>query len=375
LGSGRFRLGIPFATGAEPDPPVPVDAVRPPLVLRQGQSLSYRSRTTISPVPPTGRQPALFPATIVRPADGRPPYAARLSQTPLPPTGMQRSTVPSLFVRPVEGLPPVSRLLRTPVPLDGNPTAVALLAPSLSRPPCRPPFPGRLLGTSVRPFATGLSAATSRTASGPPFLGGLRFTALEWLGVHALQVDFACEHADLCVQLYAGRSLIGHTTAAADRRLVAHLVPSDWPPPLQLLAVDPADVLADHSHLLPLRPYNRVRLDWTSSGMPSDTRLLEIAAGTAPGGAVDTDNVLDRVRYDRDRAYVWRSRPLAGSGTWHFEVAARDDRPGDGNRGSALALSATVLSMPPDVRLDASGRRLVVAVAAQTATVTFLEPE
>lgn len=198
------------------------------------------------------------------------------------------------------------------------------------------------------------------------YLGGCRIVGAAWLGPATLRVRFVTTYSDRLYQLYAGRRLVGATAAADERAIVGPLVPSAWPEHLTLVAVEPADRLTDYGPTLPPRPYNRVRLRVAASGWPADSKYLEVTGGTEPGGAVDPDNLIDRVLYDTDRTYAIDTDPLAGSGQWSFAVAGADKL---GNAGSALAVAASVVAYPPDVAMAADGSRLTVSAAGGVLTV------
>lgn len=204
-----------------------------------------------------------------------------------------------------------------------------------------------------------------------PLLGGFTIADVRWISSTGIRVRFETATTDRLHQLYAGRTLIGATATTRERQIVGALQPSHWPQELQIVSVDPADQQTDLGAYLPERPYNRVKMQCETSGWPADSKFLEVAAGTEPGGAVDADNVLQKVIYDTDRVYVYVSPPMPGSGEWNFEIAGRDDCKPAGNLGDPLPLSQEVLAHPPDVVLDSDGRRLAVAVAAGVATVTF----
>lgn len=373
------RIPLLFHTGEEAPPPTPVDSLRPFIFSRQGQSALFRGRIVRQPLPPTGEQIVLFVPRIVHDDAERDPFPGRCRRSPIPPTGEGPPLPrPSRIVRPPQSaeflLPGTLRII---LPPPASPIAAGLLAIRNCVPPAAPVFTGRIRrGPRTGLFSTGSVPNVGRTAVGPPFLGGFALTGAEWLGTHALRITWSTTYgSDYHYQLYAGRTLIGVTTSTTQRQLVAQLQPSDWSQVLQLVAVTTANRLTDYGSLLPLRPYNRVRLVFTAAGMPSDTKWIEITSGTAAGEAVDTDNVLALLPFAGNRVYSWRSDPLAGSGTWNFAVAARDERPPGGNRGTALALSAAVLSSPPDVVPNSSGQRLTVTVADQEATITFTEPD
>lgn len=203
------------------------------------------------------------------------------------------------------------------------------------------------------------------------FLGGLRILDATYLSPLALQVTFESVYTDKLYQLYAGRLRIGATGDLSERAVVGQLQPSLYPQHITIVAVDPADRLTDLGDDLPKRPYNRVRLRFTTSGSASDTKFFDVTGSTEPGGAVDDANLIDRIPFDIDRQYEVLTPPLPGSGEWDFEVFGRDDKPANGNAGTALALSAAVLAYPPDVALGDDGTRFNVEVSGGLATVTF----
>lgn len=208
-----------------------------------------------------------------------------------------------------------------------------------------------------------------------PYLGGFQISAVGWLSSQAIFVRFSSSYGGSYVyQLYAGRTLIGVTRSPLQRRVVGELQPSNWPQHLTLLAVDPGQSLNDYGASLPIRPYNKVRLRFTTASWPADAKLIELSAGTVVGGAVDPENIVRKIPFDTDGEFEIFSPPMAGTGTWNFEIAGRDNRPNAGNRGTALAVSAEVLAHPPDVVLQADDSRLAVTLDAGEATITFETP-
>lgn len=207
-----------------------------------------------------------------------------------------------------------------------------------------------------------------------PYMGGFKITGAGWLSSHAIVVLISTSYSNLyAYQLYAGRTLIG-TAAPGDRRIVGQLKPSAWPQHLTVLAVLPANRIIDYGRSLPLRPYNKARFTFNTASWPSDSKLIELTAGTAVGGVVDLANIVARVPFDTDGEFEIFSPPMPGSGTWNFEIAGRDYRPPEGNRGTALAVAANLLAHPPDVVPQADNSRFSVSVASGTAAVTFENP-
>lgn len=201
-------------------------------------------------------------------------------------------------------------------------------------------------------------------------LGGFLITSAAWLDSQTIEVRFSSTYTDRYHQLYSGRTLIGVSSTFAARAVSGPFEGSHWPEPLQLVAVTADDRHTDFGSNLPPRPYNRVKLGWTTAGW-TDAESIEVIAGDVAGGAVDTSNVLARVPFDANRVYDFLTAPLPGSGTWNFEVAGRDETVPNGNRGNALAIALAIDAHPPDVALNGNGTRLTAAVAAGVLTVGF----
>ena len=208
-----------------------------------------------------------------------------------------------------------------------------------------------------------------------PYLGGIQISGMEWLASHSLLVRFRSTYGTTYLyQVYAGRTLLGATHNPASRSIVVNLLPTEYPQAIYLLAVETDQRLTDYGPELPIRPFNRVRLTFTASAWPADAKFIDITAGTVPGGAVDDDNLLERLLYDADREYEVTTDPFGPTGTWNFEVVGRDDTEPDGNAGTPLALSQAILTHPQDVQLDADGHRFSLSVAAGTATASYTLP-
>lgn len=208
----------------------------------------------------------------------------------------------------------------------------------------------------------------------PPYLGGHAIAAISWEGPFALAVRFETTYDDLCHQFYVGRSLVGWTDSIGDRQILCNVQDSLWPEHCQLLAVDPTQRATDYGALLPPRPYNRVKLIGDTTGW-TDAKFLEVVAGTEPGGAVDTDNVIALELFDTGRERIIITDPLPGSGPWNFELAGRDLTRPDGNRGDPTAVSASIYAHSPDVEyLDDGYSRLQATSNGTNLTVTFTEP-
>ena len=214
-----------------------------------------------------------------------------------------------------------------------------------------------------------------------PYLGGHAMLSAAWSGPSSLRVRFSTTYGTTYLyQLYAGRTLVGVTESESERTVVGEFSPSVWPQWLQLLAVTRANQLTDYGSTLPPRPYNRCALAWTvAADANTDNKFIDIVSGTAPGGAVVQTNLLKRLEYAGPGNYAWTTLPVAGSGTWNFEVSQRDNKLGStkwpGNEGTALAIQATnVLSTPPDFARNTSGQRFTVSVSGGVATVGVTYP-
>jgi hypothetical protein len=208
-----------------------------------------------------------------------------------------------------------------------------------------------------------------------PYLGGIAITAYAWEGPFALRVQFTTTYGtSYCYQLYAGRSLVGWTESVSDTEILAQVIPSEWPQHITLLAVDPDERSTDYGADLPPRPYNQVKLEWTTVGWPADTRFCEITASTTPGGAVDLDNVLENMLFDSNGDFLYITDPLAGSGNWPFEISGRDATKPDGNRGTPIAVNADIYAHPPDVEFVDDYNRFTAVSDGVDLTVSFTEP-
>lgn len=208
-----------------------------------------------------------------------------------------------------------------------------------------------------------------------PSLGGLQMTDAVYVSPTSIRVTFSTTYDDQLYQLYAGRKLIGSTGDLSERAITAQLQPSLYPQHLCIVAVDPANRFTDYGDLLPKRPYNRVRIRFTTSASPSDMKFLDVLGADEPGG--DPETLIERVPFDVDRQYEVLTPPLPGTGNWPFQVKGRDDKPsGDtdspGNVGPALDLDEDVLAYPPDVVMAGpNSPRFTVTIESGVATAFF----
>ena len=204
-----------------------------------------------------------------------------------------------------------------------------------------------------------------------PYAGGHKLLSARWVGPRALMVRFSSSYGSTYYhQVYAGRTLAGVTGSPTSRKVVAQVEPSLYPQPLQLLAVTGGNQATNYGSTLPIRPYNKARLRFSTSGW-TDAKYIDITRGSTAGGEVSSANLVRRILFDTNRTYVVVSGPLPGSGQWNFEAVGKDVT---GNTGDELAMSVTTLTMPPDVTQDSSGNRLSVSIASQTATIGYMRP-
>ena len=209
-----------------------------------------------------------------------------------------------------------------------------------------------------------------------PYLGGIAITDMWPGGANELLVRFSTTYTDgdYHYQIYVGRQLRGVTELLSDRIISATYEQEAVPEEITLLAVDPAEQFTDYGDDLPDRPYARVKLSLTTSGWASDTRFIEVTAGTDPGGAVDLDNVIALVPFVENGAYEIITPPFDECGTWNLEAAGRDGTFPDGNRGTALVTSEALIVYPVDLVTAEFGPRFTADVAGGILTVTFTEP-
>ena len=212
-----------------------------------------------------------------------------------------------------------------------------------------------------------------------PYLGGIEIMAARAIGPDSFIVDFTSSYdADYQYQVYVGRTLAGVTDNPTERSVVAQFEPSgspEWPEHVTLLAVDLGERDTDYGADLPPRPYNRVKLTFDTTGIDPDTKLIEVCSGAGPGDSADSSNVIGTMLFDFEGEKEFITPQLAGSGEWEFEIAGRDGTFPDGNRGTALTITADVLAHPPDVLLLSDGERFSVAVTegVLTAKVGYQE--
>lgn len=203
-------------------------------------------------------------------------------------------------------------------------------------------------------------------------LGGFTITAMGWLGPRAVFVDLATTYTNRLYQLYAGKTLIGVTSAATETRVIGQLDPSKSPQPILLLAVLPADRLTDFGQQLPPRPWNRFDLTWPGAGQPADTKEFIITAGTTVGGAVDDSNEIARLPFNGAALdYELKTPSVNPGGVWNYGVRPIDSTLPNGNAGTRADVGLTAFIHPPDIAQNGGGQRLSAVVAAGIAVVSF----
>lgn len=202
-------------------------------------------------------------------------------------------------------------------------------------------------------------------------MGGLQITDAKWIGQHSLQISFASNLVNRYFQLYAGRRLVGVTETTRARRIIGQVMPTLIPAPMTVLAVTPDDRLTDYGPQLPPRPWNRYRLDWSTSAYPSDAKFFDLAASTVAGGAVDSANLIARIEYVGDIAYSFDLPELTSGGLWTYRLTPRDDALPLGNPGTPEEVEIAALVYPKDLALRSDGNRFTAAVEAGVLTCEF----
>ena len=201
------------------------------------------------------------------------------------------------------------------------------------------------------------------------YLGGISDVSATWVSASALQVDFTSTNTGFLHQLYYGRRKVAETVTSASRRLITQVPNDNWQNHLTVVAVSESDIGVDHGDELPPAPYNVAKLILDASNFPADTQVIEVYKGDEAGDAVNSDAVWFKVAYDGARSYTIYTPPLNGSGTWNIEIIGRDNRPGGGNLGTAIAASVTVNAHPPDF-----DERFTVDVSGGTGSIVATIP-
>lgn len=210
-----------------------------------------------------------------------------------------------------------------------------------------------------------------------PYLGGLKITSVIWDEPTVLRVDFESEHSTSTYhhQLYVGRQFVGVTENTQDRIVFGVVDDYGIPEEVTVLAVEAASQRVDHGSLLPDRPYARTYVTVVTSGWASDTSVIEVSAGTEPGGAVDTENIVGIKAFVANGTYTILTSPMNATGEWNLEVAGRDGTLPTGNRGTAVDVSVDLLVYPSDVVASESGPRLTVTTDSGNLIASFTEDE
>ncbi len=206
-----------------------------------------------------------------------------------------------------------------------------------------------------------------------PYFGGFAITDAIREGPFSLRVIFTSTYSTTYQhQVYVNRTLAGVTDTTADREVMCTCQPADWPPEIQLAAVDPSESGTDYGSLLPDRCYNQIKITFTTVGWTDATRI-EVTAGAAAGDVVDDENVIARALFDTNREYEILTDPREGSGTHYIEVKGVDDTKPDGNPGTVIADSVHLDVIPPDFTLQADGTRFGMVAVSGTLTLSYTE--
>ena len=201
------------------------------------------------------------------------------------------------------------------------------------------------------------------------YLGGVRHTASEWIGLSALLVRFETLHDDCVHHVYVGRRLSA-VASAGSRSVVVPLLETEWPQPITIVAQDAAYADRDVGDDLPPRPWNATRLIVTAEGATwADAKTIEVRSGEFPGDPADDDFERARTVYQGEGTYTIEVPPLPGAGHWGLEVVGRDKTLPTGNVGSTATVTVRVECAPPDLVLQADGERFAVAVAGGVASI------
>lgn len=201
-----------------------------------------------------------------------------------------------------------------------------------------------------------------------PQLGQCEITAARWIGAFDLAVAFVSNHPSKLIQLYVGRTLSGVSESPGDGQIVAIVQPSLYPQHLTLLAVDPADKQTDFGADLPPRPFNRVKIGFSTSGWPADAKLILLTSGSVPDEAPQADQELLRIPVDIPRTYTVVSPPMPGTGDWQFRLTGQD---AVGNAGDHEEFTQHVYAHPPDVAFNDDGTRFAAQAVGGVLNVQF----
>lgn len=210
-----------------------------------------------------------------------------------------------------------------------------------------------------------------------PYLGGIVITSVIWDEPSVLRVDFTSTHSVSTYkhQLYIGRQLVGVTDNSADRILFGTFTDFGIPEEVTVVAVDAAEHLTDYGDDLPSRPYARAKLTIVTSGWGSDKTTIEVSAGTEPGGAVESENIVAIETFVANGTYTIITQPMDASVEWNYEVVGRDGILPTGNRGTAVDISVDLLVYPQDVVSSETGPRLVLTTDSGNLIASFTEDE
>lgn len=214
-----------------------------------------------------------------------------------------------------------------------------------------------------------------------PYLGGFTITGYQWIDSSSLKVSYSTTYGSLYYyQMYVGRGLVGVSDNPSDLSVIGVFSPTLWPQHIWLLAVDGTNKLTDYGTSLPVRPFNKVKFDFTVADTDSDSKYIDIVGGTVVGGAVSQTNLLARIEFEGAGSYSYVTDPIqGGTGTWNFELSQRDNRNSDsisfpGNEGTAAAVSEDLIMYPPDFSLLTGGNRFTASSTTSTITAEIVYP-
>tara|TARA_B110000263_G_C15049791_1_gene392448 strand:+ start:47 stop:682 length:636 start_codon:yes stop_codon:yes gene_type:complete len=206
---------------------------------------------------------------------------------------------------------------------------------------------------------------------GTPYIGGWRFSTIEWSGLNTIRVEFsATGWANRYFQAYVGRKLVNVTRTPAQRSIEIEL-PIDGVSPIALIVVEADDRATDYGHLLCWRPWNSYCVKWLAPAATGDLSHFDVLVSETAGGPY-TSTVIGRVDYDATLTdYTFDLPDFAESGDWEITIVPRDDASPSGNAGTVSTLTLAVVVYPKDLALDPNGDRFTFDVVSGTLTADF----
>ncbi len=203
-----------------------------------------------------------------------------------------------------------------------------------------------------------------------PLLGGTEITAINLDGRNRVVVTFRTELTGRVYQLYAGRRWIGVTPTVEHRSVAGVFLPSLWPEPLQLVAVDPADRFTHYGQQLSERPYNRHRVTCEAPA-DEDFDRIEICRADERDGDVNDDVVIAATKVVPGAStYSLDLPPITRRGHWAHNAWSADNLPAAGNRTEFAAFEIAAAVYPRDLNAS-SGRRFTVTSGESPGELQF----